>query len=418
MSSVIKHRPQRDFLGDPSRFKFLLTGRRGGKTIGIVEDGLKSIAACPDNGEIFYIGPTNQIAKEIVWEAFEDRLDELGWDFKPRPSKSRFEFSRKRKLYVIGAEKIRRIRGHKVFKVYLDEVAFYSTSLKKVWRAVRPALSDLRGGAIVATTPDGKNSEAYDFYKGILQKKNWKYFYWTTADNPFISRDEIEEARQELDEKSFLQEYFATWESYEGLAYFAFNENRHLKPCREFVKDVPWFLTLDFNVNPTTLLVGQRIDGMVKFRREYSQKNSSTLQTMKTFCEEWKHLKETIFLEIHGDAAGHGRNSATGWSDYHYVQEVLREYGFQFKLFIPGVNPAIVDRVAHVNAWLTNAKGDSRVEIDPSCIDLSRDLSSQELAGRHPSDKNNLGHKADAMGYYISWHQILESRRPNKTHEL
>ena len=73
---------------------------------------------------------------------------------------------------------------------------------------------------------------------------------------------------------------------------------------------------------------------------------------------------------------------------------------------------AVVDRISHANAYLQNCEGESRIEIDPSCKDLIRDLSSQELVEgtRMPSDKGNVGHKADAFGYAVYWDHIAHQR--------
>jgi hypothetical protein len=67
--------------------------------------------------------------------------------------------------------------------------------------------------------------------------------------------------------------------------------------------------------------------------------------------------------------------------------------------------------VKFANSWLKPFDGPHRVEIDPSCADLIRDLASQGLKGRHPDDKNNMGHKADAMGYDIYWEEINSKTR-------
>jgi hypothetical protein len=413
-----KHLKQIDFLDDPARFKFLLAGRRGGKTVGMVEDVAESIPTCPNGGELFYIGPTNQGAMELAWEKMEERFDELKWKCKPRISEQCFHFTRGRKVYIIGAEKIRRVRGHKLWRAYLDEVAFFTEDLNSIWRAVRPALSDLRGEAVLGTTPNGKGTPAYDFYLSILQKPDWKYFHWKTLDNPFISAEEIEDARHDLDEKSFRQEYEAQWESFEGLAYYCFNENEHIKSCKDFDFRAPVAMCLDFNVNPTSLILAQYMNGKVSFRREYSQKNSSTVDTMKSFCEDFKAHRSEMHIEIHGDATGNSRKSSTGRSDYFYIEEILAANSFNFQKKVLSANPAIIDRVAYVNAWLKNVKGESRIEIDGQCVDLIRDLSSQVLEGRFPSDKNNLGHKADAIGYYINWLHIIAGRRPQGSIQL
>lgn len=413
-----KHVKQIEFLDDKTRFKFLLAGRRGGKTVGLVENAAESQPICPNGGETFYIGPTNQGAMELAWEKLEERFDQLKWRVKPRISEQCFHMTRGRKIYIIGAEKIRRIRGHKVWRAYLDEVAFFTDDLNKIWRAVRPALSDLRGSATLATTPNGKGTQAYDFYLSILNKPNWKYFHWKTIDNPFISEDEIADARHELDEKSFRQEYEAQWESFEGLAYYCFNENTHIKPCKDFDFNAPVVMCLDFNVNPTSLILAQHYNGKVYFKKEYSQKNSSTVDTMRSFCEDFKAHRSEMKIEIYGDATGNSRKSSTGRSDYYYIEEILAANLFNYQKKVMSANPAIVDRVAHMNAWLKNAAGESRIEVDPSCVDLIRDLSSQVLEGRFPSDKNNLGHKGDAVGYYINWLQIMSTRRPQGSIQL
>lgn len=417
-----EHVKQREFLQDRTRFKFLLAGRRGGKTTGIVEDLLSWCPTAPDNAELVYIGPTHMHAKELVWDALCDRLYDMGWKHRPLVSYQAIELTRGRKILIIGAEKIQRIRGHKLWRAYLDEVAFYSVPLRDIWRAIRPALSDFRGGGVVSTTPNGKGTDAYDFYLETLKKKSWRYFHWTTLDNPGISTEEIDEARAELDERSFKQEYEATWESFEGLAYYNFDESLHIKPCADFER-APYFITLDFNVNPTSLLVGQlttRFDHalpVVKIRKEYSLRNSSTVETVKKFCADFAFIN-SIECHVHGDATGDARRSNTGRSDYYYVEEVLKQHGFNYRLKVPASNPPIVDRVAHMNGWLKNVYGVSRIEIDPGCTDLLRDLSSQQLDGREPSSANNLGHKGDALGYYIYYQHLIGQRQPQRMIQL
>lgn len=418
MTQVLKHLPQIRCMDDPARFRFILAGRRGGKTRMTTERILEKIHKAPPGGEVFYIGPTLMQSRELIWDSMLDRLDDLRWKYKPLISKNVFEFTGRRKLYVIGAEKIRRIRGHKVFHAFLDEVAFFDAPLSEIWKAVRPALSDLAGGADIATTPNGKGTDAYDFYLDILNKQDWKYFYWRTLDNPFIDPNEIEAAKRELDARSFKQEYEASWEAFDGLAYYAFDEHLHIKPCSKLVPNAPIDIAMDFNVNPTTLIVAQSAPKMISIRKEYSQKNSSTISTIRSFCEDFAQYKGTHQIRVMGDAAGNNRSSNTGFSDYHYVKEALSAEGFNFQMCVPSANPSIVDRVSHVNSWLKNYYGESRIEIDPSCKDLIRDLSSQELDGRHPSPKNNLGHKNDALGYLVVWNQLTQGRKSQGTTHL
>jgi len=319
---------------------------------------------------------------------------------------------------VIGAEKIGRIRGHGCSLVAMDELAYFETALDKVWRAVRPTLTDFGGRVIASTTPDGKGSQAYDFWLEAIKKKNWDVRHWTSLDNPFFNPEEWEEAKDDLDQKSFNQEHEATWESFEGLAYYRFKETAHIKECAAFNKLYPIDLCFDFNVNPTTILVAQNIGGTRHFRREYSEPHSSTEETVPLMCEDFKELAKSCRFRIFGDASGKSKHSTTGKSDYYYVEEALDLYGFSHERKLLASNPPIVDRVKYMNGALMNARGISSVQIDPSCTNLIKDFGAQGLKGRDPDDKNNLGHRADAGGYYNYYLWKMSQRQPSRTIQL
>ena len=414
MSPTIKQNyRQTDAFNDTSRFQYWLAGRRGGKTYAVVRSIRDKVHDSPEGAEIVYIGPTNQHAKELIWEPLIEVFDEADWDYKAYISKQRFELPGKRKVYVLGAEKIQRIRGHALYHAFLDELAYFQVDLGALWRALRPTLADLSGGATLTTTPDGKGTQAYDLWIEAQSKPEWSTHFWRTLDNPWIPPTEVEEARKNLDEKSFRQEFEAAWMSFEGLAYYAFDENLNIKKQPDINPELPLKLCFDFNVNPTTLLVAQRDGKMNRYLKEYSLTNSSTEETVLQFCTDHEHLTGELRhdLRIRGDSSGNNRNSATGWSDYKYVSDILTNKGFRFSYDVPRSNPAIVDRVKHTNSWLRAFDGSHRIEIDPGCRDLIRDLASQPLKGRHPDPKNNLGHKADALGYDIYWEEIHTKHR-------
>lgn len=414
----IVHAKQVYALSNQNRFNFWLTGRRGGKTTGIIEDMCATLADMPPKTGLIYIGPTLQQAREIIWEDLLERLYDLDYNPKERISQQRIYIKGGRYIQVLGAEKIRRVRGKKYYKAYLDEVAYYTQKLDLIWRALRPTLSDYRGGAFITTTPAGKGTDAYLFYMAAKSKDDWNLFEWDTADNPFISSDEIEDAKRDLDPKSFEQEYRAKWVSFEGLAYYCFDETKHIKQQPPMNYSLPISMSFDFNVNPTSLLLFQNENNKHRLKREYSLKNSSTIKTVENFCEDYKEHKDKIDIRINGDASGSARRSGTGFSDYHYIRELLTHHKYKFTMCVPAANPSIVDRVNHTNALLMNAAGESKIEIDPSCKDTILDLSSQTLEGRFPSDKGNLGHKGDALGYYVYWNHISTGRKQTGTVQL
>lgn len=399
-------------LHDQSRHSFWLAGRRGGKTYAIAEDIKQNIPLwlknSPPESDIVYLGPTNQMSLELIWDKLEYAFWKLHWPCKPYVSKQRFEFPNRRNLYVIGAEKSRRVRGKKLYRAYMDELAYYEADIDKVWfKDIRPALTDLGGGCRAATTPDGKGSPTHKFFKKLMSTQAWTNHHWFSEDNPYLDRKEIELAKMELDEKSYNQEFRASWESYEGLAYYNFDELIHVKKQPEIITALPLILHFDFNVNPTTLLLAQRYPDMYRFIKEYSFKHSSTEKTIEAFCDDFHEMRGSIHLKIRGDASGSARSSNTGYADYFYIHKILRDRGFTFQHEVKASNPAIVDRLKHANAYLKNSLGQHRVEFDPSMTDTITDFSGQGLNGRHPSDKGNLGHKADAATYGIYWDWMI-----------
>lgn len=96
---------------------------------------------------------------------------------------------------------------------------------------LRPTLSDKHGRALIIGTPKGY-SAFYDMYmlgqKGVPDWASWQF---PTISSPFIPESEIEAAKNDMDEKSFLQEYCASFEVMSGRVYYAFDRTRHVKPC-------------------------------------------------------------------------------------------------------------------------------------------------------------------------------------------
>lgn len=396
----------------------ILAGRRGGKTYCMTERAIRRIGNSPKMAKIFFVGPTHGHAEELFWDHLAMRFNQLGWKYRPRLSKKHYELADKRKVYVIGAERFDLMRGHGIWHVAFDEIAYFREDLSKIWRAVRPALSDFKGTSDWGSTPDGKGSQAYEFYNHYKGKLEWSYHHWVTLDNPYMDPGEIEEAKRDLDEVSFKQEYEASWETFSMLAYYNYQESVHRKQQAPINPAVPVHMAFDFNVNPTTLLLSQYQDQTMRYVKEYSFNDSSTERTIKSFCEDNQHLKDSVLFKVRGDATGDNRKSNTGKTDYQYVRDVLGYYGFNYKYEVRASNPAIVDRVKIVNGWLKPIAGRHRVELDPSCIELHKDFDGQKSDGRIPSPEGNRGHKADAAGYDIYWQYCVDNRKPSGVIQL
>jgi len=106
-------------------------------------------------------------------------------------------------------ERLDNLRGLKFHLVLIDEASFIP-DLEDGWiNSIRPTLTDYRGKAIFLSTPRGKNYFYSLFLKGQGGDNNWESFKFSTYDNPFIDKEEIDSARLQMPDVAFRQEYLA-----------------------------------------------------------------------------------------------------------------------------------------------------------------------------------------------------------------
>lgn len=105
------------------------------------------------------------------------------------------------------------LRGPGLDGVVIDEAAFLRES---VWEnAIRPALADQQGWAIIQSTPNGKNW----FYKrhgAGLSREGWESWTCPTSENPLVTPDELAEIKQDIGPRRFSQEHDAQFLEVEG----------------------------------------------------------------------------------------------------------------------------------------------------------------------------------------------------------
>jgi hypothetical protein len=102
--------------------------------------------------------------------------------------------------------------------VVLDEAAFQKAD---VWpSAIRPALADKKGWALLIGTFFGENW-FYDLYQRGQQEDSgeWESWRFPSAANPFLDPDEIEEARRTTARAEFEQEWLANPLVYVGAVF-------------------------------------------------------------------------------------------------------------------------------------------------------------------------------------------------------
>ena len=116
------------------------------------------------------------------------------------------------KISLKGSDRPETMRGVSLYYVVLDE---YADMKPEVWESIlRPALTDLRGHALFIGTPMGRN-HFYDLCMATERGDDpeWKFWQFTSYDNPFLDPSEIEAAKRSMPEWVFRQEFMASFEA-------------------------------------------------------------------------------------------------------------------------------------------------------------------------------------------------------------
>ena len=208
--NVDLHPAQLEIFHSEARFKVVAAGRRFGKSR-LAAWILLIKALQSESKDVFYIGPTFQQSKDIMWAM----LKELGEDLivAAHENTAVLTLINGRKIYLKGSDRPDTLRGVGLAYVVLDE---YASMKPNVWeQIIRPTLADVRGGALFIGTPAGKN-HFYDVYQDAMELDDWESFQFNSTDNPFIPADEIEAARSSMSSMSFRQEFEASFETFTG----------------------------------------------------------------------------------------------------------------------------------------------------------------------------------------------------------
>ena len=198
------HPAQRQVQKNLHRFNVVCCGRRWGKTKFGTNELIKRAL---DGHPVAWFSPTHKMLAD-VWRDVVNRLQPI--TTKINTQEKRIELITGGIIEFWSLENYDSIRGRKYALVIIDEAAMVA-SLETIWYTViRPTLTDLEGKAVFLSTPRGRNFfwRIWQFGQDI-HLTEWASWQFSTSTNPYIKASEIESARRELPERTFLQEYEA-----------------------------------------------------------------------------------------------------------------------------------------------------------------------------------------------------------------
>ena len=381
-------KPQKQVLECDKRFRVLITGRRFGKTFLAVTE-LAKFARYPKK-KVWYVAPTYRMAKDIVWFELVDKLTKHKWIKKTNNSDLSIQLRNGSTISLRGADNENSLRGVGLDFLVMDE--FADVKEHAWYEVLRPTLSDKNGSALFCGTPRGYGNWSYNLF--TKQDDSWASFQFTTLDGGQVSANEIEQAKADLDERTFNQEYMASFVNYAGQIYYNFDRKENVIDKYE-PKTAEIHIGMDFNIDPMSAVVTEIQGNNIYIYDEiilYSSNTDEMVQEIKT-----RYSGKHIF--IYPDPASKQRKtSAGGTTDL----SILKNAGFNMR--VRNNHPLIRDRINAVNTKLKNANGKRTLFIAKNCKTMLKAIERQIYKeGTSVPEKGEYDHSNDALGYLVEY---------------
>lgn len=399
---------QRAIALSKARFRVAICGRRWGKTHLSIREIAR--AAREPNRKVFYVAPTYRMARQIVWEKLKYRLLDLNWVSKINESDLCITLVNNSKIYLRGADNYDSLRGVGLDFLVMDEFAMVDS---KAWTEVlRPTLADTGGRALFISTPMGQSNWAYDLYcRSEQDPLNWASWQFSSISGGRIPESEIEQAKNDLDERTFRQEFLASFETYAGRIYYSFDRKENVKPLDNVNTDI-LYVGIDFNTDPMSAVVAVRTADTLHVIDELRIFGSDTQE----LCDELKSRYPHSKIFAYPDPAGNQRKtSAGGRTDII----ILQNAGFLVKA--PRSHTPVRDRINAVNSRLCGTTGARHLFVAPQCRHTIEGLErhSYKEGTSQPDKSTGLDHMMDALGYMVDYlfpvrKEITVSEQPRR----
>lgn len=326
-----------DALDNGERFVGIRAGRKWRKTSLMVswlfEGALESGLTCP------YVAPNRTQAKYIAWDDHVQRiLTELrraGISYKKNESELSVELPTGGKVQLMGVDNAEALRGISNWgRIGMDEYDDWAEDIYPT--IIRPNLVTHKASVLVSGTPKG--------FRNLYRLENggiFKFFHYTSGDNPDLDREELESLKQEymnMGMGAYRQEILAEYEKPEGTVYEEWDMDRQFVDV-QYTPNLPLHLAWDFGVNdPTVILFLQTKGEEIRLIDYYEASNANIRHFVDWIAS--RGYKDAEFEA--GDIAGRQRSLMNGKT----VINELRDLGHSIRsMAIPDVETQI--RHAH-----------------------------------------------------------------------
>jgi phage terminase large subunit len=346
------------------------------------------------------------MAKDICWSALKEMLNQFNWIDDINETTMTITIRQSNSTISLkGADNYDSLRGTGLDFLILDEFADID---KRTWfEVLRASISDRLGHVLMCGTPKGYGNWSYEMYLKGKQDNDWESFQFTTIQGGMVAKSEVEQAKQDLDQRTFRQEFEGTFENYAGSIYYNFH------PVESVVKkEIDWtkplHIGIDFNVSPMSACIAQIERDKIYIVDEIVIYGSNTDELVDEIRDRYG---TKIKIITYPDPASRQRKtSAGGRTDL----SILQNAGFEVK--VKHRHPAVRDRINAVNSKLKDSNGKRYIFVSNSCKIVIKGLTRQTYKEdtNIPNKEDGFDHMNDALGYMIDYIKPLVTQMPSQ----
>jgi hypothetical protein len=208
----------------------------------------------------------------------------------------------------------------------------------------------------------------------------------------------------DLDERTFRQEYLASFETYSGVVYYNFDRELNVQQCK-YDPQAIIHIGLDFNIDPMSACLFHVKNGVVEVFDEIVIYSSNTDEFIDELFSRYPKQNMIVYPD---PASRQRKTSAGGRTDL----TILQNAGLNVKC--KSTHALIRDGINSVNSKLKSFEGKRSIFINPSCKTLINSLQKQVYKENttQPEKGNGFDHMTDALRYAIEYLFPITSNLP------
>jgi PBSX family phage terminase large subunit len=234
---------------DKHRYKVINCGRRAGKSF-LVSIEILRFATENTKSITWYISPNYKQSKQIMWAMLRDLIPQEIIENK-NETELKFVLTNGSEILLKGAQEPDSLRGVRIDFCVFDETAFIE-HWEDVWKVIRPTLVDSKAKVWFISTPNG-----FNHFKDMsdIVDPDWKYYHFTTYDNPYLDAGEVETMKKDMDPDSFAQEIMGEFKKMVGIIYKDFKREIHMVDIPVLDYNYTYTRAMDFGYGHKTALI-------------------------------------------------------------------------------------------------------------------------------------------------------------------